>query len=346
MRIKKIINESEVLEKYQSGMTIDDIRKQLGVTFYRIRKIISSRGLEITSKPKKKITDDDIRNVALQYGTRYEFRTMNNNFYCYAFRRKILDDVCSHMKQDGNRFKRMVYAYEFSDNCVYVGLTYNKEKRNKQHIRDGRGPVYKHIQNTGIEPKFIMISDYIEYDLAQKMEKEYIERYKNNGWTLLNSKAAGALGGNFLKWSEEKLKEESLKYETRREMEIKNLNAYSAIKRKKMNHLFSHMKWEGGIKHTLEECLEEAKKYKTRKEFREARLDLYRYTIDNKWGNIIYAHMKKLRLYKLGDTKDAVEISKKYKTLEDFKKNDYRAYRHLLRHKDYTELTKHLERKK
>ncbi len=35
----------------------------------------------------------------------------------------------------GNKFKRCIYAYEFSDNYVYVGLTLNLDKRNNRHLK-------------------------------------------------------------------------------------------------------------------------------------------------------------------------------------------------------------------
>jgi hypothetical protein len=248
------------------------------------------------------------------------------------------------MEPLGDYFRRLVYVYEFEDNHVYVGLTCNKDKRHGENIRDGRGPVYKHKQKTGLEPKYKMISDfYINWVSAQKLERDTVNHYKESGWILLNTARAGNLGGNTIKWTEESLRNESLKYSTRYEMQLKNPAAYSSIISKKMKHLFSHMKWEGNIEHTLEECVEEAKKYTCRQDFRKARYDLWQYTYKHKYEDIVFTHMKKQRVLKW-NTQEAVEISKKYKTVKEFEENDYRAYRHLCRQKNYHELTKHLIR--
>ncbi|MCK9416460.1 GIY-YIG nuclease family protein, partial [Candidatus Dojkabacteria bacterium] len=108
-----------------------------------------------------------------------------------------LNDICSHMINIGNRFKRCVYIYEFSDNYVYIGLTFNIHKRNIQHLNSG--PVYKHLQINN-NYKLKMLTDYINVDDAKKKEIFFINEYRNNNYNLLNTHNGGEIGGSTPKW--------------------------------------------------------------------------------------------------------------------------------------------------
>ena len=48
--------------------------------------------------------------------------------------------------------------------------------------------------------------------MAFNLEKEHFSHYKNSGWNILNKVKAGGLGGNYNKWSKEKVFETALKY--------------------------------------------------------------------------------------------------------------------------------------
>ena len=53
----------------------------------------------------------------------------------------------SHMLKNTDNDKRCIYAYEFIDNNVYVGLTKNIITRNRQHMKKGSVYEYKKICN-------------------------------------------------------------------------------------------------------------------------------------------------------------------------------------------------------
>ena len=42
---------------------------------------------------------------------------------------------------------RCIYAVEFPDNSVYIGLTYNFENRKKQHLTNSKSTVYKKVKD-------------------------------------------------------------------------------------------------------------------------------------------------------------------------------------------------------
>ena len=64
---------------------------------------------------------DDIWKEALKYNHVRDFIDGSYNAYQAARRRPNYVEIISHMTPLGNRMKRLIYAYEFSDNTVYVG---------------------------------------------------------------------------------------------------------------------------------------------------------------------------------------------------------------------------------
>jgi len=113
-------------------------------------------------------TKERCQEEALNYEYRNDFRKNSKGAYSSAHKNGWLNDICSHMKNIGNRFKRCVYVYEFSDNYVYIGLTFNINKRNIQHIN--AGPVYKHIQ-INRDYKLQILTEYI---LTMQRKRRYI----------------------------------------------------------------------------------------------------------------------------------------------------------------------------
>lgn len=80
-------------------------------------------------KPYKWTTKERVLAEALKYKHRGDFSIYSGGAYHAAIDRGWLDEVCAHMKPIGNYKKRMIYAYEFDDNHVYVGLTYSIKKK-------------------------------------------------------------------------------------------------------------------------------------------------------------------------------------------------------------------------
>lgn len=108
-----------------------------------------------------------------------------------------MEDVAyAHFDTGRNWFNRLVYVYEFEERkTAYIGITCNYERRNKQHM-EGRckSPVYNFIKETGIMPTAKQITEYIPFNEARILEGEYIKKYKDEGWVVLNKAKAGGLG--------------------------------------------------------------------------------------------------------------------------------------------------------
>lgn len=168
-------------------------------------------------------------NEALKYTTKSEFFKKNQNAYSYAFRNKILDDVTKHMVKIGSSHKRLIYAFEFPDKSVYVGLTFDPNQRKKDHLnpqKRKKSSVYQYFIKTNKTPNFIILSDFFDKEKASIMEGKFLEKYKSDGWNIVNRNKTGVLGGNKLKWTKENCIAEISKYKTKTEFQIKANGAY------------------------------------------------------------------------------------------------------------------------
>ena len=229
---------------------------------------------------------------SLKCKTRKDFELQNKCAYGAAQKHKWLNDICSHMKRFGNKLYRCIYVYEFSDNCVYVGLTYNIEKRNESRKRQINDTVTKHIKNTNIQPILKQLSEYVYVDIAATLENDLIEFYKNNGWNVLNKAIGGAIGCSERRWTKELCHKEALKYKTRQEFYDNSNKVHSAACRYGwLNDICSHMIIVN--KHwTIDEVKLEALKYKTRGEFGIKNKAAYNWAIRHGILNEACSHMQ------------------------------------------------------
>lgn len=176
-------------------------------------------------KPNNYWTKDKCEEIAKKYNNKSIFLKENASVYEKSNKNGWLDDICSHMKVVGNRYKRCIYAYIFSDKSVYIGLTYDIDVRNNQHLN--RGTVYNHI-NKNNNYELIKLTDYIDVNIAKIKEGEYVEYYRNDGWKILNKVKTGNTGGSTLKWTKEKCQKLILKCNTKSELKNINPSAYNS----------------------------------------------------------------------------------------------------------------------
>jgi predicted GIY-YIG superfamily endonuclease len=233
---------------------------------------------------------------ALKYKKRSEFKMYAGGAYNFAKNHGFLNEICGHMKIIGNRFKRLVYSYIFSDKSVYIGLTGNIEERDNKHKRDQDSSVFKHISKTKLEPTLIIHSDYILASDASKFEGKILEEYKKTGYYILNQAPTGVLGGENIKWTFENCKKEALKYNTRTSFAKGSESAYNAARRYNwLEKICKHMKvirnyfpknyW------TKDRCVAEALKYSKRNDFGEKSAGAYMACLRNNWLEEVCKHM-------------------------------------------------------
>ncbi|MEO4005017.1 hypothetical protein [Flavobacterium sp. CAU 1735] len=247
-------------------------------------------------KPYRFWSFDQCQKEALKYKTKIEFKTNNSSAYSLSLKRGWITSICSHMEAIGNIHKRLVYAYEFPNKAVYVGLTCNKKRRQLQHLQYRKSPVYKYSLKTKLTPIYKSISKtYITAERAQKLEDKTIENYKSNGWQILNSVKAGALGWSNRKWTFEKCQVEALKYKTRSDFQNNSRRAYSAAHRNNWMQICDHMVYRRLPKGTwtYESCKQAALLCKNRSEFRSKFIGAVRKANEEGFYEEIVSHLKK-----------------------------------------------------
>ena len=109
-------------------------------------------------KPSGYWTFEKCKIEALKYTNRSAFNKFSKSAYDKARLKKWLCDICNHMKPLGNIGKRLIYAAIFTDNYVYIGLTYNLDNRSHEHMNNKKCAIYKHIKKNKSNTNFHSIN--------------------------------------------------------------------------------------------------------------------------------------------------------------------------------------------
>lgn len=224
----------------------------------------------------KEWTPELLKEEALKYKYKIDFLRGNASAYTVAARLGILDSICSHMEDLGDMYKRAIYAWEFPDNYVYVGLTCNIERRINEHLRDEASQVFRHCRETGLEPTFRLKHEYVPVNQAKRLEGETLKEYVRNGWKKLNAAKTGGIGSTREIYTEDKIRSLARTCHSRKEFMKLYRGAYSACTKKKMmyvlDEIFPKLRIVDakGVVHNCafrkwsdEKIWEVAKKYKT-----------------------------------------------------------------------------------
>jgi len=237
---------------------------------------------------------ENCRIEALKYKSRNEFNKNSSGAYNNSWSNGWLDELCSHMVRQGSRYSRCIYSCNFSDNSIYIGITYSFNRRKTAHLNiEGKkiSSVGNYIIKTGIIPEVIKLTDYLPLDEAVILEERYVNEYREKGWNILNRIKTGGVGSNLVKWDKAACKKEALKYKSRNEFMNKSSGAYCAANNHKFlneitEHMLKYRKHRGYW--TKERCLDVAKTCKTRTEFLQNFGNAYAAAVKN--GAIVEIH--------------------------------------------------------
>lgn len=229
-----------------------------------------------------------------------------------------------------NQRKRALYAFEFPDKSVYVGLTCDYNIRYKAHLKNSTKIIEK-TEKMGHE--FIMFNEWFNPKLAAKKEVALINEYKRNAWAVLNRTRGGELGSNILKWDRKKILEYVRTCKDYPEFTKKEPSAWAAAKKTNMlREIGSILKkrklWNRSS------VLREAKKHKTKSSFHKKSCGAWSYAKKNGFLNECYAHMKIKNDHTRKWSHEAIiKELKKYKSKSDLRKNQSGLYAKLIKTK-------------
>lgn len=286
----------------------------------------------ITSNRKRNgyWTYEICKETALKYNDRDELSKKEGACYSIITKSGWLE-LISHIEKKTTLFNRFIYAFEFPDNHVYVGLTYNLNKRKSDHLTTEKrvSPVVEHMKKTGLNYTFKNVfGEPFPKDVAGEMEKRALQNYTEKGWIPLNKAKPGGLGGMKLLWSLEKIREE-----------LKGVKTLSEAKKKIPPHAFYNIRkygwWDEICSQliidvrtiwTLETATKELEKYKTRSEVRNNAYGLYKFISKN---NLLHLVPKPQRKFLLKDKYTKEEVYEKclrFSKCEDIMKSDREYY--------------------
>ncbi len=353
--IKKILKESvTLLEQKKSKWDINTLRNiakqysnknEFKKNNYAAYQAALKYGFmdDITShmiSPLIMWTKDMVQKEALKYQHKRDFMKNSRKAYQAASHNGWLEDVTSHMIPLGNLKKRMVYSFEFPDNSVYVGLTFDEKERQIGHSI--KGTVFNYTKETGLIPKFVKItSEYIDSEEAQNLENCTISDYREKGWKILNKAKAGGLGSCIRIWTLEKVMYEASKYITLKEFIKNSPKAYEAAQENGWLPEIRKILISDRILWTKDLVHKEALKYSYMNEFINNSPKAYGAAYNNGWLDDVTNHMEKR--YK-DWTKDELQtIANKFKNRTEFANKEKTAYNAAIRKGWLDDITKHME---
>lgn len=223
---------------------------------------------------------------ASKYSTKRDFKEKSPKAYSAAHRNGWIEEITKHMDVLGDKFNRMVYVYEFPDKHVYVGLTFDKMRRNYSHLDTEKltSPVAKHIIESGLQPKYKEVSAYISAADAQNLENCTMEKYKSEGWTLLNRIKGGGLGACRTTFTKDQVIDIAKKYSKRKDFKTKDAAAYRAAQKYGwLKDAVAHIPKFDSTIWNYEKTKELADKVKSRAELKYANQSAYVSALKNGW---------------------------------------------------------------
>jgi hypothetical protein len=221
-----------------------------------------------------KYTYEFCKEESLKYITWSQMRKENECLQDAIRRNGWRDDLCGHMVESyGNEFKRCIYACFFPDNSVYVGLTFSVIDRERRRRAKG-DTVTKYAEETGQPYELKQMTDYVDVVDAKRLEGVYVEKFKNEGYIILNKAKTGGLGAMSKEWTIEKCREEVKKYKSRTEVHDGNYSCWKFAKKSGvLDETFPDTKQKQSVGWgwwTEERIVEEAKKYEISYHFKRA----------------------------------------------------------------------------
>ena len=203
---------------------------------------------------------------AKKYKTKGEWRIKSNGYYQHVFkhRRHLIGPCTAHMVSAGRPFNEgyQVYAYEFFDHTVYIGLTCNPNRRHKDHSM--LGSVAAKIR-AGLSFEFKELGTGLMPTPAAQLEVENIAKYRLNGWQVLNVNPGGSTGNIRSKYAYASLLELARPFKNRKQFYVAHTGVYQyACTHKLLGKIANELGWPDHAGHvwTKEKCFQSAQRFK------------------------------------------------------------------------------------
>lgn len=299
--------------------------------------------MELKQRPNGYWTRERVIEEAKKYSSRSDFQKCSGGAYAIAASHGLLDEACAHMQKKGSQYERAVYAFEFEDRSVYVGLTFDYDVRYREHLTQNKH-VGRKLKQVGA--RYVRFGKWFPLEEAAREEARVITEYREGGWTILNRAKPGGVGSRPRKWTLDEIKSRASKYDTVQAFAAANYSAYTTAHKhgwwgdisQHLERKLEHGKW------TLDALVAEAQNYSSRKEFIEGSPSAYNAARKKRVLDEVCGHMDRL-VHPVGYwTKDKVfEEAQRYQTRVAFQKGASSAYNKAYKEGWLEEVTGHME---
>lgn len=299
----------------------------------QVYSVIHQRGLyhKLTAHMKRgkkgRYSDEELARIAAGFSSMKEFYTNKKGAFLAICRRGLIEKLCGHMERLGSAFRRKIYVFTFSDGYAYVGLAKNPQVRRREHLsgHSKSSPILPHIKETGATYEFSVLTDWLDKDIAGKVEDDYIKQYAADGWKMLNRARGGALGSLVALYTDRNIKKEVSKYEYFEDFRKGSPGFYRYIR---INHLqqqyISHLK---SRQITDADRMEIIASCKTSGELYKKNRNVYKWLHKN---NRLYEFFPMQKLYLTDE--ERIAIIRSCKTSSELREKSLREYKWLQRH--------------
>ncbi len=287
-----------------------------------------------SKKTKGYWSRERVEEESKKYTSRGEFRKCCPRAYTVSLKNGWLDSFTwLQRKQDPYRDKLdNVYVYLFEQqHSVYVGRTIHPNDRNIFHHISGT--VFKFATDNNIPiPPMVILESGLPLEEGLKREDYYVNKYREEGWNVLNKAktgvGCGSLGGCIKKWTKSRVEEESKKYGSRSEFSKGCTGAYGAARKNGWLDSFTWLKQQ--IKPngywSRERVEEESKKYGSRSEFEEGCISAYNVSRKNGWLDSFTWLKQQIKPNGYWTYENCKQEALKYTSVSEFKKQTSAAY--------------------
>jgi predicted GIY-YIG superfamily endonuclease len=287
----------KVALKYDKLTTLRKEQKTLYRTIYSNKWTELLNHVTKSKKDNKYWTYEKCREETLKYKNKKDFREKSISASNVIYKNKWFE-LFEHMDKLSILKERYIYAFEFKDNHVYVGLTCNINTRYTDHLTQNNSQVYKHIKKTQSEFQFKIITEKpVPMEIAGEIENQILQKYINEGWITLNKAKTGGLGAAKPLWTYEKCKKVALKYDKLITLIKEQSTLYNVMRKNGwLEELTSHIiPYKKAKNHwnNYDNCKLEALKYKTIKELTKNCNGAYKGMVKNGWLEKLTQHFNK-----------------------------------------------------
>ncbi|GEM_PF-430402 len=223
-----------------------------------------------------------------------------------------------------------LYVYKWNDlNSVYVGITIDPKQRDWGHHKQGC-TVFNFAYDNRIDiPPMEILENHLTPQQAAKKEGEYVEKFKQDGWNVINKAKAGSIGGlGSGKWNKSSCMREAKKYTTKGDF-IKGSEQAYIVARKNgwlddYDWLVEVIKPKGYWNEQT--CREEAMKYKSKVEFHDGASRAYALAWEKGWLESYDWFQRPENYNKKWNEETCREEAKKYNSRTEFCRESSGAY--------------------